>query len=263
MAALDHVVINALRDTDAGEALFSALGFLLTPRGYHTLGSVNHLMMTPGAYLEIVGVPPEGRQRQEVLDSPRGLNGIVLKTSDADATFERLGAAGFDPLPPMDFSRPVTIDGQEHEASFRTVRLKPDFFGGGRIYFCHHLTPELVWRPEWLNHPNGFRAIERIEVESPDARATAERFATAFEGTVAGGAEAGSSPLRFVLEDCEIHIHDGPRDRMRATGIVFDALEGVLDRVAAAGIAATATAPGQVTLDLPDLETTLHCRATA
>jgi len=66
-----------------------------------------------------------------------------------------------------------------------------------------------------------------------------------------------------VLEDCEIHIHDGPRDRMRATGIVFDALEGMLDRAAAAGIAATGTVPGQVTLDLPDLETTLHCRAAA
>jgi hypothetical protein len=259
MAALDHVVINALRDTDAAEALFSALGFHLTPRGYHTLGSVNHLMMTPGAYLEIVGVPPEGRQRQEVLDSPRGLSGIVLKTSDADATFERLAAAGFDPLPPMDFSRPVTIDGQKHEASFRTVRLKPDFFGGGRIYFCDHLTPELVWRPEWLDHPNGFSAIERIDVESHDARATAERFATAFEGHV----ESGPSPLRVVLEDCEIHVHDGPRDRMRATSIVFDTLDGLLARATAAGIAVTATAPGQVTLDLPDLDTTLHCRAAA
>ncbi|MCU4652044.1 VOC family protein [Roseibacterium sp. SDUM158016] len=257
MAALDHVVINALRDTDAAEALFSALGFQLTPRGYHTLGSVNHLMMTPGAYLEIIGVPPEGRQRQEVLDSPRGLNGIVLKISDADETFARLVAAGFDPLPPMDFSRPVTVGDEEHVASFRTVRLKPDFFGGGRVYFCHHLTPDLVWRPEWLDHPNGFRAIECIEIESDDPTATAERFALAFEGRV----EAGAVPARVVLDDCEILVHAGQRERMRATRLRFGSLDGIIARAEAAGIAAAETSPGCVTLNLPGLDTTLECRS--
>ena len=69
MAALDHIVINTLRNMDAAAECFEALGFTLTPRGYHSLGSINHLMMTPGPYLELIGVPDKGPQRQEILDS--------------------------------------------------------------------------------------------------------------------------------------------------------------------------------------------------
>ena len=254
MAVLDHVVINALRETDAAEALFAALGFQLTPRGYHTLGSVNHLMMTPGAYLEIVGVPPEGKQRQEVLDSPRGLNGIVLQIEDADACYARLKEAGFDPLEPRGFSRPVTIDGTEHEASFRTVRLTPDFFGGGRIYFCHHLTPDLVWRPEWLDHPNGFAAIDRVELESPDPAGTADRIARAF-----GGTRVGSGAVE--LEDSVIAVAAGPAERMVATGLVFHALDGLVDRAVAAGVSVSEASANRVTLTLPSLDTVLLCRS--
>ena len=42
---LDHVVINVRRDMDPAEALCRSLGFTITPRGYHSLGSINHLMM--------------------------------------------------------------------------------------------------------------------------------------------------------------------------------------------------------------------------
>jgi len=54
---VDHVVINALFDLDAARALFTTLGFAVSPRGYHSLGSMNHLVMSSGAYLELVGVP--------------------------------------------------------------------------------------------------------------------------------------------------------------------------------------------------------------
>ena len=61
---LDHVVVNVLHDMDAAAGLFTALGFTLTPRGHHSLGSINHLMVVPGAYLELVGLPAEGRRPQ-------------------------------------------------------------------------------------------------------------------------------------------------------------------------------------------------------
>ena len=41
----------------------------------------------------------------------------------------------------------------------------------GRVYFCEHLTPELVWRPEWQSHPNGARAIARVIVATDEPRA--------------------------------------------------------------------------------------------
>ncbi len=43
--SLDHLVINTLFDMDRAAALMAELGFTVTPRGYHSLGSINHLMM--------------------------------------------------------------------------------------------------------------------------------------------------------------------------------------------------------------------------
>ena len=42
---VDHAVINVLTGMDAAVERFRALGFAPTPRGYHPLGSINHLMM--------------------------------------------------------------------------------------------------------------------------------------------------------------------------------------------------------------------------
>ena len=44
-STLDHVVVNAMFETDAAASCFEALGFALTPLGYHSLGSVYHLIM--------------------------------------------------------------------------------------------------------------------------------------------------------------------------------------------------------------------------
>ena len=82
---LDHVVINTRYETDLAAELFAGLGFQLTPRGFHpTLGSINHLMVFEHAYLELIGLPPGGdKVRQELIDSPVGLNGLVFASGDA------------------------------------------------------------------------------------------------------------------------------------------------------------------------------------
>ncbi|MBT7732591.1 MAG: VOC family protein, partial [Rhodospirillaceae bacterium] len=54
---LDHVVINVRADMDVAEATFRDLDFTVTPRGYHTLGSINHLMIFETDYLELIGIP--------------------------------------------------------------------------------------------------------------------------------------------------------------------------------------------------------------
>src|SRR5438128_1659624 len=41
-ATLDHVVINARDDMDRAADIYRRLGFTLTERGYHSLGSTNH-----------------------------------------------------------------------------------------------------------------------------------------------------------------------------------------------------------------------------
>ena len=54
---LDHAVIGLGTELDAGEACYRRLGFTLTPRGYHSLGSMNHLAVFGTDYLELLAAP--------------------------------------------------------------------------------------------------------------------------------------------------------------------------------------------------------------
>jgi hypothetical protein len=167
-SALDHLVINTRFETDAAQALFAGLGFTLTPRGHHTLGSINHLMVFPEGYLELIGLPlGTERLRQEIVDSPVGIDGLVLASRDAEASHAALAAAGFAVSPVQHFSRPVEVGGQQRDARFSTVRLLPGQLAAGRVYVCQHHTPELVWRPEWTTHANGVRGIAGLVIVGP------------------------------------------------------------------------------------------------
>ncbi len=44
------------------------------------------------------------------------------------------------------------------------MRLKPGQLDGGRVYFCQHLTPELVFRSEWQSHPNGATGLSALHL---------------------------------------------------------------------------------------------------
>jgi hypothetical protein len=178
--ALDHIVINTLFDMDRAGALMSQLGFTLTPRGYHSLGSINHLMMFEHDYLELIGLP-SGTDvlRKDVLESPRGLNGLVFQADDIDKCQRTLRDSGLAVLEPQSFSRPVTIDGVEHLARFRTVRTAPELFEAGRVYYCQHYTPELVWHRPWMSHPNGVRALSELVIVSSNVEVDAPRYAKA------------------------------------------------------------------------------------
>jgi hypothetical protein len=177
---LDHVVINVLFDMDRAAALMSQLGFTLTPRGYHSLGSINHLMMFEGHYLELVGLP-SGTDvlRKDVLESPRGLNGLVFQAGDIDKCLGELRGSGLAMLEPQSFSRPVTIDGVEHLARFRTVRTAPELFEAGRVYYCQHDTPELVWHRPWMSHRNGCRGLSELVVVSAAIETDVSHYAKA------------------------------------------------------------------------------------
>ena len=68
-ATLDHVVINARDDMDRAADIYRRLGFTLTERGYHSLGSMNHLAMFGTDYLELIAVPKGATTgRMDLLD---------------------------------------------------------------------------------------------------------------------------------------------------------------------------------------------------
>lgn len=177
-ATLDHLVVNTRFATDEAAELFAALGFTLTPRGHHSLGSINHLIVFAEGYLELIGLPlGTDKLRQEILDSPVGIDGLVLASDDPELTHAELTRQGFAVQPVQHFSRPLLIDGTEQQARFATVRLEPGQFPAGRVYYCRHLTPQYVWRPEWIAHDNGVIALTRLTIVSATPEQTRRDYA--------------------------------------------------------------------------------------
>ncbi len=192
--AIDHVVINARGRLDEAAAIYGRLGFALTSRGHHTLGSSNNLAVLGTDYIELLGVVPGVGNRTDVLDWPAGLNGLVFKTFDSDATYAALQGAGLPVLPPQEFSRPVEMPGGARDAAFRTVRLERDAVPAGRVFFCHHLTPELVWHDVWRRHPNGALGIGRAVICATDPDALGGLFARMF----------GADSVRQTADGCTL-----------------------------------------------------------
>lgn len=180
-ATLDHVVINARDEMDRAADIYRRLGFTLTERGYHSLGSINHLAMFGTDYLELIAVPREATSgRLDLLSYPPGLNGLVFGTEDSAVTYSALSSAGVPVEPPVEFTRPVKHAGGEGDARFRTVRMKNGVVPYGRVYWCHHFTRDLVWRDEWRHHLNGVVAVHRAMIVEPDPAEAAKLYVSMF-----------------------------------------------------------------------------------
>ena len=205
LPVLDHVVIDVRDRMDEAARAFAALGFELTPRGHHTLGSMNHLAMFATDYLELLGFGEGAAGRPELAPFPIGLNGLVFKTDDADVVHAHAQAAGLPILPVQAFSRPVELNGGQQDARFRTTRLDPGKIAMGRVYFCEHRTPELVWRPEWQAHPNGAHAIARVIVATGDPRRTGSLFGALF-GPEAVVEREGGCVVRAGVAQVELSV---------------------------------------------------------
>lgn len=199
---IDHVVISVLNQLDEAKTQYEKLGFTITKRGHHSLGSSNHLAIFDSTYLELLGY--EAKNTDKIETSWRftnGLTGLAFKTTDAHHLYQSLvehnvKVEGNDAII---FSRPVELaDGSKPDAKFRIVRLDPNYTSNGLYFFCDHLTPELIWRPEWQNHPNGVTNVKRIVVEVQDPTKSITLLQNVFPGAKIIVIKGG---LRFIAED--------------------------------------------------------------
>ncbi len=223
MTALDHIVFNTQDRMDQAVALFERLGFTVSPRGFHTLGSINHTIVFGSDYLELLGYPPgqPPAKRPELVTQPAGLMATVLQTADADAAHARLSQRGLKPRVVQTFSRPVDLGaGVAGDASFRVTRLEPDAVPGTWVYYCQHLTPALVWHPPWQIHANGALGLRAIDIAVPDLAAALPHYRTCLFDDASETVGASASQATFSLRQCVLRLHrqDGPA---RMTGITF------------------------------------------
>ncbi len=204
---IDHVVI-VVRDLDAARDTFARMGFTVTPRGFHTVGSQNHCVMLGRDYIELLASPEANPHpsRQFYTDFARegdGLAAIALQSRNAKGAYTELLWAGFGPTDPLDFSRPVELRGSTRDAKFRITQVAPGATPGGRVFVCEHLTRELVWRPELQGHANGAIELAAVAILCEDVAQAVkpyERLLDAKAKPIAEGllVETGGASLAFV-----------------------------------------------------------------
>lgn len=182
VTGIDHC-LALVKDLDAAEAQFRRLGFTLSPRGVHSKakGSANHTIMFPDDYLELLGIlaPTElNAERRALLAKGEGLHLISCRIGEAADAGARLARLGLETTQPANFSRPVQRpDGTEMKASFSTLSFTPDAAPIGAVFMCQHKTPEAVWLPELMEHPNGACGLETLLAISERPKEDAEGFA--------------------------------------------------------------------------------------
>ncbi|MFH1604978.1 MAG: VOC family protein [Pseudomonadota bacterium] len=204
---IDHVVIAA-RDLDAIQGSYSRMGFTLTPRGDHTLGSQNHCVMFGQDYFELLMVPHRLPGREYYYDFARvgdGLAAVALRTDNARGAYGELSAAAFAPSEPVDFSRPVKLSEGTRNASFRIVQLGLERTPGGQVFLCQHFTRDLVWRPEYQTHANTATGLAALAILSTNVPATAAAYERLFDAKANAIAEGllintGDTPIAVVGE---------------------------------------------------------------
>jgi hypothetical protein len=71
------------------------------------------------------------------------------------------------------------------------VHLTARASGLGRLYFCQHLTRDLVWRDEWRHHANGALGVVRAVIAADDPRDLGALFAAMFGAATVRATEGG------------------------------------------------------------------------
>src|SRR5581483_9188770 len=207
LAGIDHVVIG-VRDLERARMGWTRLGFTLSPRGRH-LGqaTANYCIMFPDDYLELLGIVGDDAHSHRLAAFLAHREGIVgpafAPSGSPEETRDALAAHGLHPSEPRALGRQLELPEGTVVPRFSLINLPVEETPALDTFICAHLTPELMRRPEWLDHPNGAVGVNGIHVLVDDTdglRPAFERLAGA--GAVTAGGETltvafGGYRLRF------------------------------------------------------------------
>ncbi|MGQ0749756.1 MAG: VOC family protein [Betaproteobacteria bacterium] len=187
---LDHVA-HFVPEVDAASDALARLGFTLTPFSpqSHRLqpegpllpaGTGNRCVMLNAGYIEFLtpfADTPIAAQLRTAIGRYVGVHLVAFGTSDAQSDHARLTHAGFSPPAPVALQRQIETPQGMDTARFTVVRVPPGTLAEGRIQYCQHLTPQLVWQPRWLEHANGATGLTGVLLCVEDPEETVQRYA--------------------------------------------------------------------------------------
>ena len=173
--SFDHLVL-AVNDLDSASEFYKKIGFKITPRAQHPFGTGNHLVQLQGCFLELLAVTqPEdiptlddtafnfSAYNQDYLTRGQGLSMMVLQTKDAAADRDEFAAYELETYDLFNFSRLAELpDGSKvtvgFTLAFTSVRNLPE----AMVFTCQQWRPDLFWKSEFQQHPNGAQTITEV-----------------------------------------------------------------------------------------------------
>lgn len=172
--SLDHVGFM-VRDLDAGEKRWRKLGFQVaarspqmgaTPDGATMApwATANHCVMFERGYLELIGItdPAKHNPWTDFLNRFEGIHITAFRCLEADPAYAALSQRidGFDP--PLQRRRDAPFGDGTREFRFRNIFSQDALFPEGRFILIEHQTPEVIWQPSLITHPNGALSFEEV-----------------------------------------------------------------------------------------------------
>jgi catechol 2,3-dioxygenase-like lactoylglutathione lyase family enzyme len=205
---LDHVII-LVRDLDDADGRMARLGFRPTPRGVHSphMGTANAtVMLSNGTYFETLGVleaTPANAESRAVLAAREGPFGLAFKTDDAHGAADAFEAAQIAAGGALAFVRPVAFPEGTRDACFTVARIQSDATPGASVFVCQHHTPEIVWREDYLEQPNGAIGIAEVVGIADDLMTIEDAYGAIFGERTRRAADrvtiaAGEALLTFL-----------------------------------------------------------------
>ena len=206
---LDHVGA-AVRNLDDAKDGFQRLGFQLTARSLHSgatspggpvepWGTGNHCAMFADSYLEVIGMTDPDLYTTQIdgrLERYEGLHIIAFGTDNADAAHAALAGRVEGVQAPAALERDVPFGSGTKRGRFRNIYFDTVAFPEALYIVIEHVTPDVLWQPELLSHPNGARALAALTLCVADIEEVSARMA-AVTGVAAAEEEDGgiSFPL--------------------------------------------------------------------
>ncbi len=169
IAGIDHVIVG-VRNLEEARETWRRLGFTVSPRGRHIdQPTGNYCVMFAADYIELLGIADAAaaaaHRLGDFLKWREGLMGVAFAPfGDSAEAYAALSERGLHPSAPRPLARAIELPEGSAQPRFSLVALPAEETPGLDSFLCSHLTPELMRRPEWLEHANGATRLNAVYV---------------------------------------------------------------------------------------------------
>lgn len=188
--SINHVGIAA-PEMGVIAARYEAMGFTLTPYSEHMgawkpgqpvgpLGSGNRCVMFANNYLEILAGESADRQSPRMtafLNHHQGAHIICFGSEDLPSVEKRLAANHVKTSGIIPLQRDVDTPEGIKTARFERIQFSIDDTPEGYIQAAKHLTPDYIYQPRYIAHPNGCTELAHVILLVTDMPKYMQRYA--------------------------------------------------------------------------------------